>query len=272
MAGQIIILPGVSAAASGGAARIDMTAADQIAARMSNLKHVVSARSLTSVAGGGVSGRCRATGLSLVPKGTATALKLFDVAGKRALGLSNIFAAGLGLPAGSQTPSYTAVMTVNIGQADIDSAVISTSPILLGGSNAADVVNLNVLQYFGAGGTPPNVFTARGSDAVNPFASAVRPGGAWVVAVMDFDNTTKTVSLAINQAATFATALKTTEHAPAVDDYVEIGNHSNATSSLRSSKVGDLFLFGDSVLSSALGKSQLEDLVEALKAEYGIAA
>lgn len=271
MAGQIIILPGVSAAASGGAARIDMTPADRIAARMANLKHVVSPRSLTAVAGGGVSGRCRATGLSLVPKGTTTALKLFDVAGKRALGLTNIFAASLGLPAGSQTPSYTAVMAVNIGQADIDSVAISTSPILLGGSSAADTVNLNALQYFGAAGTPPNIFTARGSDVASPFASVVRPGGAWVIVVVDFDNNTKTVSLAVNQAATFATMLKTTEHTPAAGDYVEIGNHGTATSSLRSSKVGDLFLFGDSVLSSSLGKSQLVELVAALKAEYGIA-
>lgn len=271
MQGQRIVL-NIDTQAPAAAPRIDMNSADDIAVKIRALKHAVSARQLTEVSGGGVSGRCRLTGLPLVPKGAgASSLQLTTVAGMRALGLSTIVAASLGLPAGSQTASYTMVAAVAIGQADIDSASNSASPILVGGSNASDAVNLNVLQYFGAVGTPPNIFTSRGSGTSSPFASVVRPAGSWVVVVVDYNNDTKVVSIAVNQAAKFATATKATSHVPGPSDYLEIGNHASPTNSLRASKVGDLYTFDSSMLATDLGKSQLVSLVAALKTEYAIA-
>lgn len=271
MTGQVIILPGVVAAASLGAPRIDMNASDVVAARIASLKHVVSPRSLVTLPGGGVSGRCRATGLALVPKGTVTALQLSDVAGKRALGLSAITSAGLGLPPGSRTASYTTVVAVTISQADIDSTTLSASPRFIGGYDAAGTHNLTVLQYYGAAGNPPNIFTANGSgDSSSPFAKAARPNGTWVIAVVDFNNDTKTVSLSLNQADTFATLAKAEPHAPGATDYLEIGSHHVVASGLRTSRVGDLYTFSNSLLATDPGRQQLKDLVAALKTEYGI--
>ncbi|CAO3311526.1 MULTISPECIES: hypothetical protein [unclassified Pseudomonas] len=271
MAGQIITLSGVTAAASLGAPRIDMSTPDTVAARIASLKHVVSPRALVALASGGVSGRCRATGLELVPKGVVTGLQLSDVAGRRALGLTTILATSLGLPPGSKTSSYTLVAAVSIGQADIDSTAVSTSPILVGGSDSANNFNMNALQYFGAAGTPPNIFTARGNDLASPFASSVRPNGSWAIVVVDYNNETRTASLAVNQADTFATVTKAAGHSPGAGDYLEIGNHSNQTSSLRSSKVGDLYTFSSSLLANSLGRQQLQTLVAALKTYYSIA-
>lgn len=271
MAGQIIILPGVTAASGASTPRIDMTAADRIAAKMPGLKHVVSARSLTALPTGGVSGRCRSTGRELIPKGVTNALRITEIDGKKALGLTAVLAAGLALPPGSKSASYTTVCAVRIGQADIDSVTSSTSPMLISGSSSDDVMNLNVLQYFGAAGTPPNIFTARGSTASSPFAQAVRPSGTWSIVIVDYNNDTKTVSLSVNQADTFATSVKSVAHTPGANDYIEIGNHSNSTSSLRVSSVGDLFTFNASLRGTALGLQQLKELVAALKAEYSIA-
>jgi len=78
------------------------------------------------------------------------------------------------------------------------------------------------------------------------------------------------VSIAVNQATTFATATKTVAHAPGPSDYLEIGNHASQTNSLRVSKVGDLYTFDTSMRATALGQQQLIDLVSALKTEYGI--
>ena len=272
MFGQIIVLSSVTAAAGASAERIDMTDADLVAAKISGLKHVVRARSLIALPDGGVSGRCQATGLPLVPKGLVTALAISEVAGKKALGLSSVQAAGLGLPAGSATASYTAVLVVSVAAADVASGSPSASPIFLSSMTAADALVASAAQYYGTSGTPPNIFAARGSNAASPFVSVPKPETTWAVLVVDYNDTTRVVSLAVNQADTFATATKTAAHLPGAGGYFEIGAHVNATASLRASKVGDLYLFEGSPLSSELAKTQIVDLVAALKAEYGIAA
>ncbi|MBW0236359.1 hypothetical protein [Pseudomonas sp. D1HM] len=268
MYGQIVILPGVTAAAGASAERIDMTASDLIAAKIPGLKHMVSARSLTALPGGGVSGRCQATGAPLVPKGLVTALAISEVAGKKALGLSSVQAAGLGLPAGSATASYTAVMVVSVAAADVASGSPSAAPIFLSSMTAADALVASAAQYYGTSGSPPNIFAARGSNTASPFVSVPKPETTWAVLLVDYNDTTKVVSLAVNQAKTFATATKTVAHTPGTGGYFEIGAHVNATASLRASKIGDLYLFEGSLLTNALARTQISDLIAVLKAEY----
>lgn len=271
MFGQIIVLPSVTAAAGASAERIDMTAADLIAAKIAGLKHMVSARSLVALPAGGVSGRCQATGAPLVPKGLVTALAISEVAGKKALGLSSVQAAGLGLPAGSATASYTAVIVVSVAAADVASGSPSAAPIFLSSMTSADALVASAAQYYGTSGTPPNIFASRGSNAASPLVSVPKPDTTWAVLVIDYNDVTKVVSLSVNQAATFATATKTVAHTPGAGGYFEIGAHPTATASLRASKVGDLYLFEGSLLGNALAKTQIVDLVAALKADYSIA-
>ena len=270
MAGQLIVLPGVTAAAGAGAPRVNMNTPDTLAARIATLKHVVSARSLQAVAGGGVSGRCRATGAALTPKGiSASTLTLYEVAGRAAMGINGSGRAALALPPGSLTQSFTTVSVININNVDVAG---NYSVNILSGFDAADVYANIMLRYDGATSTSTTIADKLRASTSASNASAVptpRPAGDWVVVITDYNNLTKTISIAANQVSSFATGVMAAELAPALGSYLEIGYHLDA-SSLRSSKVGDLYTFSDSLLRTDLGKTQLAELVAALKTYYGI--
>lgn len=269
MSGQVIRLD-IEVDAASSAPRIDMTPADVIAAKISSLKHVVSPRELKAVATGGVAGRCRSTGLSLIPKGTqATALTLSDVAGKRALGLSAAGAvASLALPAGSMTDSYTLVIAVNTNPLDL----VSGAPVnYLSGFNGSDAYTSATLRYYGAAAAPPRTsrFVTIGPSTTGTETFADHSSEGWVVLVVDFDNNTRQLSIAANQTEIFEVVTKGASVSQDPGAYFEIGYHVSGIG-LRSSKVGDLFTFGESLLANSFGRGQLADLVSAMKDDYGI--
>lgn len=269
MSGQLIVLPGVRVAASASAPRIDMTAADIVATRVASLKHVMSPRSLIALASGGVAGRCRATGLELAMKGASAAnIMLADIAGKRALGLSANSAAALALPAGSLTNSYSLVLAVNLSADDISSA----SPVnFISGFTPAEVYETVGLRYYGELAVMPrtNRFITLGPSTTGTETFVQRATGAWSIVVVDYDNNTRLLSIAVNQVNTFATVTKGASAAQQPGAYLSIGYHLSA-SSLKTSKVGDLYTFNESLLSNTFARAQLEDLVTALKTEYGV--
>jgi len=267
MAGQFIKLPGVTAASTGGAPRITMSEADAAALRVPSLHHVVSAGSLTASAAG-VSGNCRKTGKALVPKGAVTALQLRTVAGHVGVGLATASAAGLALPVGSATASYTAVATIQLSPADITSASAINA---FSTFTAANTLAATILRYYGNGSAnPTDKFVAYGSDSVlSGAAIAQRAAGDWVVVVVDFNDNAMTAAMSVNGGA-FVTAQRTAHHAPGADGQFEIGYHLSA-SSLRGAMVGELYLFNDSLLKTPLGQTQLAAVIAGLKADYGIA-
>ncbi|MNE93518.1 hypothetical protein D3C80_1913770 [compost metagenome] len=78
------------------------------------------------------------------------------------------------------------------------------------------------------------------------------------------------MSVSVNQAVTFTVATMPASYTPASGSYIEVGYHIDA-SSIRNSKLGDLYTFSDSLLKTELGKSQLAELMAALKTYYSIA-
>ncbi|WP_023389753.1 hypothetical protein [Pseudomonas putida] len=271
MAGQVIVLPGVTAAASAGAPRINMNAADIAASKVVSLKHVVSARSLTAAPGGGVVGRCRNTGANLTPKGTGQALLgVTSLAGRSALGLTASGSAGLALPAGSLTNSFTYVTAVYLGATDIAG---SSAINFLAGFDAADAYITASLRYYGQAYASPvsraDKFSSFSPQTSTPGADGAGAVAGWNVVTVDFNNDSRILSIAVNQAVTFAAVLKPTPAGYASSSYLEVGYHLG--NALLNSKFGDLYTFSDSLLKSDLGKAQLSDLVAALKAYYSIA-
>ncbi|HGY9636440.1 TPA: hypothetical protein ACOJPK_001877 [Pseudomonas putida] len=269
MAGQFIMLPGVTAAAASGAPRISMNAPDSVAAKIATLKHVVSARTLTRDTVEGVAGRCRNTGLPLATKGTNKQyLALSEVGGKAALGLPGISGgrAALGLPANSLTPSFTMVTAIFMSASDI---ALAGAGNFLSGINADDTYFAALLRWYGAGSTTlPNMLAA--STTTGQPVSTANPGaGVWGVVIVDYNNETRRISIALNQADTFVSGVKATDFAPGANSYLEIGYHIGSES-LREAKVGDVYTFSDSLLRTDMGKNQLKDLVAALKTYYGI--
>ena len=268
MFGQMVVLEGVTAAAAPGAPRINVNTPDIIAAKISTLKHAVGARSLTAAPTGGVVGRCRATGTPLVPKGSAAAnLAVSEIAGRLGLGINGVGAAGLALPAGSLTNSYTLVAAVNLAAADVAGGLIAN---YLSGFDAADSY-ISVLQRsYGI----TNAGTNKGKLCTSPlaggnFAAATLPAAGWAVFVVDYNNDTRVASVSTNQVSTFDTLTMPGTFSPPVGSFIEVGYHLDSNS-LRSSKLGDLYTFSDSLLKTDLGKTQLAELVSALKIYYGV--
>lgn len=268
MTGLRIVLSGVDSKAPASAERVAMNAPDSVVAKIAARKHSVSARSLKAVAGGGVSGRCRVTGRALTMKGANQVnLQMFDLAGKKALGLGAVGYAGLALPADSLTRSYTYVMAVYLDAADYAAALTMN---FLSGFDAADAYQNMLLRYYGStNGSNPNILrTATAGSGAAANLSTMSPG--WHVVTVDYNNATKVLSLSIDQATVFATATMAAPLVPAAGAYVEIGYHLGAEG-LKNSKMGDLYTFSDSMRATELGQSQLTDLVTALKVYYGIA-
>ncbi|RGE46970.1 hypothetical protein DZC30_00760 [Comamonas testosteroni] len=267
MPGQLIILPGVNAGGNGGA-RIDMNTADQIAARMPDLKHVISARSLKANVGGGISGRCRATGALLLNTGSAASTLTIKQLGSRpAIGQSANGAAALSLPNGTATASYCAVMAIYMG---VDSKTGTAVTNWLNTIKSNTLLGTMARTYSQVNSTNTDLTVSCGGDSGSPIASVPnQAAGTWGVVVADWNDDTGIVSLSLNGGA-YVTATKTTKHLVDANTAVTIGYPLTA-SSLRDSGVGDLYLFSASQLASSYGKGRIADLVAALKSQYGVA-
>lgn len=266
---QRIVL-NISTDASPSAKRIDMTAADGVAVKIASLKHVASPRTFVMKPGGGIEAKCRLTSKPMVTKGSPTALQVEIVAGKPALAVNTASAGlvGLAFPAGSLTESYTIIYMVNVGA---EAQSLPDASNLLSGFDAANVWLSNPLRYNGARATPADVFSSRGGDRASPKTPTVpRVAGDWNLIVVDWNNTTRNVSIGVNSSTAISSAIRSDGRIPASTDYLEIGYHLTA-SGLHGSKVGDVFTFSSSLLSTPLGVQQAAALVAALKTEYGIA-
>lgn len=266
--GQIIVLAGVTSGAPPSAPRVDMNIVDLVAVKIGSLHNVISARSLSAVTGGGVTGRCRATGAALVSKGTASALQLTEVGGRPALwlGAAGTASAALALPPGSVTESYTAVMAVSTGPISI----AATFPTNFLAGFDGETWSVQALRHYGAPAAgSQDVFATRGNDEVGPYVEAPRVPGNWNIVVVDYNNDTRIASIAVNSVASFGTVAVTAGRVPAPTEYFEIGYHLS-NSGLRDSKVGDLYTFSDSLLKTDFGKAQLAELVAKMKIYYSI--
>ncbi|WP_182374924.1 hypothetical protein [Pseudomonas putida] len=267
MAGQMIVLPGVTAAAGAGAPRVNMNAPDTIAAKISTLKHALGARSISAAPGGGVVGRCRVTGASLISKGSQAAnLFVSEIAGHLSLGINGSGSAGLALPAGSLTSSFTLVAAINLNAAD----AAGTYPInFLSGFDPAGAYISGLLRANGAASSafPSKIGSNTGTAGTWAFANS--PAIGWAIVVVDYNNANRIMSVSVNQAAAFTTETMPSSYAPAVGSYIEVGYHIDAAS-IRNSKLGDLYTFSSSLLATSLGLQQLQSLVAAMKVEYGV--
>jgi hypothetical protein len=264
MRGQLIVLPGVKAPETAGAVRLNVSSADRIVAGMPFIHRAMSPKSLTALPGGGVSGYCRVTGEPLIQKGAVpSVLQLESIGGKPALSLSNTLGlAALAFQPGSAVKSYTQVIVVSVTD--------PTDRVNFLFSYTDDTPIATVLRYDITTASPDvKKLCAYGSNNNPPHAEVARPAGTWAVVVVDYDDVTRKVSTAVNQAAAFIETVKSVNHPVVASSYFEVGYHGSANG-LRAAKVGDLFIFNQSLRNSATGLAQLGHLVAALKTEYGI--
>lgn len=265
MRGQLIVLPGVSAPAAPGAVKLNISAADRVAATMPYMHRAMSPKSLVALPGGGVSGFCRVTGEALIQKGAVPSiLRIESVGGKPALAFSaDDSLGGLAFQPGSATKSYTVAMVVNLP--------VVTSRINLMMSFTDETPIATVLRYDVTVASPEvkRLLSYGGSNSP-PVAETPVTAGVWAVVVADYDDKTRKVSVAVNQVATFAEIVKSANHLVEPTGYFEIGYHTSGNS-LRLAKVGDTYLFSESLRTSPDGLAKLGQLVAALKTEYGIA-
>lgn len=272
MAGQIIKLAGVTAAATVGTPRIIMGAADVAALRVPSLAHAVSAQSLQASAAG-ISGRCRLTGKILSSRGTASLMRLKTAAGFSGIGVAtNTSQAALSLPPDSASSSYCIVLAVFLS--DLDTA---SSTNVVTAFTASDVLVANVLRHYGATNSVVAVqggmYSGGGGTLIAspPAGTAKIPmaAGAWAVVAIDFDASTLATSISTNGGA-FNVGTSAVNFAPGAGGYFEIGQH-NTGSGLRNTLVGHAYLFNDSLRKTPLGQNQLAAVIAGLKDDYGIA-
>ncbi|MCE5976632.1 hypothetical protein [Pseudomonas sp. JR33AA] len=263
--GQLIVLPGIQAPAAPGAVKLNVSAADRIASSMPYIHRAMAPKSLVALPEGGVSGYCRVTGEKLLQKGSSpSVLRLSIVGGKPALGFSADDSLGsLAFQPGSMPTSYTVVMLVSITE--------PTNRLNFMMGYTGETAIATVLRYDTTTASPEvKRLIAYGSTNSAPYAETPRPAGTWAIVVVDYDDATKKVSIAVNQVDTFVENTKSTASAAAADSYLEIGYHGSGNS-LRLAKVGDTFVFNRSLRTSPTNLAQLAQLVAALKTEYGIA-
>lgn len=274
MPGQFIYLPDVEPAATANSPRIIQTLADSIALNTPGLKHVVSARAMT-VGANGIQARCRYTGAALSARGlNADRFEITTVNGMKALGSGPAASggqgaiAGLALPVGSLTPSYTQVLVLNLDDLDREGNYLTN---VLCGFNGETYIR-RVLRHYGVLYENPagaGKFNIGASD--NYVVTMDPPAGPWMVIVLDFDSSTRRMSMSINQAEVFSSAINTTAFTPPDETaYLELGYHVS-NRGLRNSKIGDLYTFGESLLANTITRQQLQALVSALVDEYSIA-
>ncbi len=265
MTGRMIVLPGVKIAGGTGAERIEVSSSDIVAAKIANLSNFLSARSIKNTPAGGVAGYCLRTGGALVEKGAANSFTRSVFAGRPAVGLkSNGAAAGLALPGGSLHSSYCVVSAVAIQY------LASGTVNIISGFTGGDVYTNCPLRHTGVPAGSQAYVSAYGPNATVPNVSAPVTVDAWQIVVSDYNNDTKTTSLGVNGIGSLSAMQKDVSLFPGPADYLEIGYHAGANG-LRTTLVGDMYVFNTSMLRSDFLKEQLTALMAAMKADYGIA-
>lgn len=270
MAGQLIILPGVKSAASNGSARIDMTTADQIAARMPSLTHSVSARAVTAGAAG-ISGRCRASGGLLTMIGASPAsMTVKTLANRKAIALtSETAAAAVLLPSGSWKASHCTVSAIYVGPGFTASNALHN---IITSYNNTVYAGADVRGYGGAEGSvnAGNLISTLAVSGNNAARVPVPAVGAWAILMSALDAATGTAYISINGGAA-ATQAIASPVVPADESLARMGIGYTTASGLRDGGVGDLFVFDASMQGSTVERAAVSDLITALKAQYGIA-
>lgn len=264
--GQLIVLDGVKVPVVTGATKLDVSPADRIVAGMPQIHRVMSPKSLSSLAEGGVSGNCRVTGEAFVLKGTLPSpLRKEVYLGKPALGFAvDDMLSSMAFQPGSLTKSYTAVAVVAIPD------VTNRVNILMGYTGESAIIT--GIRYDITVDSPVDKrLIAMGSGNNAPHAEFVKPVGAgWAVVIADYDDATRKVSIAVNQTVTFDQDIKTVGSTATAESYFTVGYH-GSVHGLRTSKVGDMYIFDQSLRGDAKAMVELTKLVAALKTEYGIA-
>lgn len=265
MSGRIIVLPGVKISGGAQGERIEMSNADLSAAKIANLSNSLSARSIKNTPSGGVAGFCRVTGGALIEKGVANSFTRSAFGGKPAVGLKvNGALAGLALPAGSLKSSYCVVSAVAIP------TLTSGTVNIISGFTGGDAYTTCPLRHTGVAAGSQAYVSAYGPDATVPNVQALVSRDVWQIVVSDYNNETKTTSLGVNGLGSLSTLNKDVSLFPGATDYLEIGYHAGANG-LRTTLVGDVYVFNTSMLRSNFLQGQLAALIAAMRADYGIA-
>ncbi|WJD60886.1 hypothetical protein [Pseudomonas kurunegalensis] len=264
--GQHIVLRGVKAPAAPGSVKLNTSAADRILAGMPYVHRVMAPKNLKNIDGGGVSGNCQVSGEPFILKGVQPfTLRVETFNGKPVLSQANtLYQASLAFQPGSGRKSYTAVMVVSVAD--------PTDRVNFMMSYTDETPIATVLRYDITTDSPDQKkLVAYGSNNNPAHASVQRPAGNFAVVVVDYNDATRVVSIAVNQAEAFVEQVKSVNH-PVVADksYFEIGYH-GSVNSLRAAKVGDVYLFEESLRTSPAAMAELVKLVAALKTEYAIA-
>lgn len=269
MAGQLIILPGVESAASNGSARIDMTAADEIAARMPSLTNSVCARAVTE-GPAGISGRCRASGGLLTMIGSNPgSMMIKTLAGRKAITLRDeSSSAALLLPAGSWKASHCTVSAIYIGGGFTASSALFN---FINGYNNATYAASSVRAYgmtysSSHAGKFVNTFVSSGGSAAGV---SVPSAGAWHILMSAIDAHENTAYISVDGGA-IATFTSPGLVVPVDESQARMGIGYITSSGLRDGGVGDLFVFNASMQGSTFERAAVSDLVAALKSQYGI--
>lgn len=270
MAGQMIILPGATYDIPTDA-RINMTPADMIAARMPYLQHAVSARTLINTAQGAV-GRCRATGKLVSASGTSPGnMQQITLGGKPAIGMSaGTGQAAFDLPAGSWRDNQILVASVYIGAnsfsgADLTSVISGADPTPESSTN-----NFYVRLYGGGysgtnAGYCVNTLNTSGGTA----SRVLMPSSGWAI-VASYNNTVaKQTGISVNGGEFNKFNFPTVGVTTSADSYLRLG-FPNSPSGLRDSGVGDMYVFGSTVIENQYGMNAISALISALKNQYGI--
>lgn len=276
MAGQLIRLPGVTAAATAGAPRVTMTPADSVAAGIASLLHAVSARRMTNKPEGGVNARCGFTGAVLENVGANSGrLQVVERAGFKGLYSGPAASGGQGaaaalrLPAGSMTSSFTMALVVYFDP--LDHAGNYLTNFAVGWTGAA--VTRALPRGYGLQYNTP-IEEAKGSvgaggglyiQVFTPLSSA-----KWSVILYDYSHETRVLTLSVNGGTpiTFTEPAGVPPMTP--ESFLELG-YSASNNALRNSCIAECYMFNQSLLSTAQTTTQVQELVTQLKAQYSIA-
>lgn len=266
MRGQLVVLD-IIAPAAPGSVKLLLSPAELVASSMAGLTHSMSPKSAEAVLGGGVNAWCRVSGKKLVQKGVnQTSLKLATVEGKPAVGLTSyIGAASLAFPEGSaSSKSYSVVMAVHIP----DPATARLNFIT---AFTDETAIATVLRYDITTASPTeNRLLAYGNNVNPPQAEIAHPVAGWAVVVVDYDDLSRKVSIAVNGIDDFAEMIKAGNSMAEENSYFELGYHASSNG-LRFASVGDTFIFDKSLRADPNGMAELGRMVDELKAEYNVA-
>ena len=275
MAGQLIRLPGVTAAAAAGAPRITMTPADAVAARIGSLLHVVSARRMTNRPEGGVNARCGLTGQELVGSGAnANRIQVVERAGQKGLYMGPAASGGQGaaaslkLPEGSLKNSYSIALVVYFDT--LDKAGNYITNLVTGWTGETYVyspLRAYGLQY--SSSRAGQLYA--GSDSGLAISVPTPASNQWAVIFVDHNAETGMLNLSINQAGgQQSLALPSSMSSMQPNSRLDLG-YATTNNSLRNSCIAECYVFSQSLLSTSQSLTQAQELVTQLKTQYGIA-